>query len=226
MVKEFPAAVLFDWDGTLVTSLGFAARNLGRPVLAFEAVKALTQLDPLSSLRQVFGDENEQAKKLFYRYIDDHSEQAELLCPGTIHLLQTLKSLNIPAAIVSNKDHHRLQDSVSRLGIAPFIDITIGSQSFYPPKPDPFMGQKACDYLDVKSRQTWFVGDTLSDLGCATSLGCSRIYLIMDPLSFSCLNEETSYQPNQTEKKHGNGQLIRISSLDEVRKDLPNPSLN
>lgn len=79
--------------------------------------------------------------------------------------------------IVSNF-YGNLAEVCADLGIRPFFDCLVDSSLVGAMKPDPRIFQAALDRLDVKPRETLFVGDNVSrDLKGAQALGMPHVWI-------------------------------------------------
>ncbi len=81
--------------------------------------------------------------------------------PGTIEVLERLKSRGFKLAIVSNSDG-RAAGNARRYGLAPYFDVIIDSQVVGVEKPDPQIFRLALEGLNVAAGEALYAGDIYS----------------------------------------------------------------
>ena len=89
-------------------------------------------------------------------------------------ILETLKAKDISIAVISNKRHPFTVQSVDEY-FAKYIDVTIGSGSDYPLKPDPVSAQFVLSKFNCDPTNSYFVGDTGYDINTAKNAGMISI---------------------------------------------------
>lgn len=185
MLQSLPDAVFFDWDGTLVDSLGFvfSAHNYVRGHFGLEPwshdefvihVKYSSRV----VYKDVYGDRAEDALEVLRQYSEDHYMQNVTVLDGSIEFLQLLARHGIPMGVVSNLRHSVLNKQVEYFKMRDFFKVVIGAGYAERDKPhaDPLL--KALDESGIQSgRHVLYVGDTETDLECAANAGCSVAFL-------------------------------------------------
>ena len=181
-----PAAVLFDWDGTLVDTLE-GIRAAHDHVRVSFGQKPWTDAEfhehIVWSARDLFprlyGDQWEKAHELFYGHVKENHLRHLKPLPGARDLLQLLRSLNIPAAVVSNKKHEYILKEVEHLGWQDFFFLVVGAGVAARDKPaaDPILWALERAAQPFPPATVWFVGDTEADLKAAAAAGCPSILL-------------------------------------------------
>lgn len=175
-----PAAVLFDWDSTLVDNWGairdsinhvFAGR--GMPQWSRERVMEEAKLSARDRFPSLFGPDWEQARQQFLdRFESRHLETLRPL-DGARTLLNALKLRNIPLAVVSNKHGAALRREVEYLGWRPFFQRVVGAADTVRDKPAPEPIFLALQETGVEPGPTvWFIGDSEVDMVSAHQAGC------------------------------------------------------
>ena len=113
----------------------------------------------------------------YYTHIRDFVEPL----PGTVEILQKLKSHGIKLAIVTNITPELLEHQkkkVAALGIAHFFDAIVYSAEFGVHKPDRRIFDHAAAMLGVPNEQCLFVGDDPeSDISGALGAGMEAVWL-------------------------------------------------
>ena len=107
-------------------------------------------------------------------FYEEHLNKNTKVYPHIYEILDTLKSKDISIAVVSNKRHPFTVRSVNEY-FAEYIDITIGSGSDYPLKPDPTSAQFVLKKFNCDPGTSYFVGDTGYDINTAKNAGMISI---------------------------------------------------
>lgn len=187
--QSFPHAVIFDWDNTLVDSwpviqdaLNTTFRAYGLAEWDLEETRAKVRHSIRDSFPNYFGDEWEQAAKIFYaRYGEIHAD-AIRPAHGASELLSYLADTDTYLGIVSNKRGDYLRDEAVRLGWADHFGKIIGAFDAERDKPDPLPIQMALEPAKLTaSPNVWFVGDADIDMTCAFNAGCKPILVRPEP---------------------------------------------
>ena len=139
-----PAAVFFDWDGTLIDGFESIIGGYNAALTAFELPPlspAEAQVRIRRSLREVFpeifGDNAPQAQKIYLDYV--RTNHLELIRPlaHSRELLEFLVRSQIPAVVVSNKTHDILEKEIMHLGWGHLFQTWIGAGVTPQDKPAP-----------------------------------------------------------------------------------------
>ena len=192
-----PHAVLFDWDNTLVDSWDVIHEALNRTLIRYglnawsaDEVRGRVRKSMRESFPELFGDRWEEAGEFFLAaFADVHLERLSPL-RGAEDLLRTLRSLGIPAAIVSNKTGGLLREEVTHLGWDGLFIRAIGASDAERDKPavEPVVAALEPCGIDP-GPSVWFVGDTDVDLECAANAGCAGVLVRAEPPNRSEFDE-------------------------------------
>ena len=178
-----PAAVVFDWDNTLIDSwdaligaLNHTLEAMGQaPWSAAEARRRIGR-----SLREafpeLFGDRWEAARDIYLAaFAERHLEGLRAL-DGAANLLSSLEHLGVPLTVVSNKSPEFLHREAERLGWRARFHRLVGAGEAERDKPAPDPVQLALAGSGVAPGPgVWFVGDSPVDMACAHAAGCVPI---------------------------------------------------
>jgi phosphoglycolate phosphatase len=175
--------LIFDLDGTLVDSLpgiagslNRALASLGLPEHSLAAIRGFigngsrilaTRAAPIRSDEPLI-DRLEQAFKV------DYSHTWPAASPpyaGIGELLEQLRQLNHPLAVLSNKPHPFTLAMVSAIfPQVPFAAV-LGQRPGIPHKPDPAGVREIAALLGVTPADCWMIGDSTMDLATAKNSG-------------------------------------------------------
>jgi phosphoglycolate phosphatase len=185
MKNEFPRAVLFDFDGTLVDSYPAITASVNH-------VRAAYHLAPLSEgevrqyvgrgagsllIHTVPGADREGAVALYRAHHPSVMRAGTRLMAGAAEVLKTLKAQSRLIGICSNKPRDFTRDLMEFLKLSAWVDTFLGPEDVRFPKPAPDMLQAALDRLDVPAGETVYVGDMVVDIETARAAGV-RVWVV------------------------------------------------
>ena len=185
MVLATIRLLVFDWDGTLIDSVGriiaslqAAAADCGvsppddaacRGVIGLSLPLALSHLfGPLAAARQ-------QALFEAYRsHYLQHSTVAEQPFTGLELLLPALRSAGYQLAVATGKSRLGLDRSLAAYGLHPHFDASRCADETRS-KPDPLMLNELMTELAVSPQQALMIGDSRHDMAMATAAGVAAL---------------------------------------------------
>lgn len=189
---EWPRAVLFDLDGTLVDTGPDIAAAINRMLVAMgrqtysvdrvlewvgEGAPRLVQraLTGGTDDRRPFAEELERGLALFYEHysarICVHSEPY----PYTRRVLDSLRASGIRTGCVTNKPEGLSRQLLDALALTPMFDVIVGGDTleFKKPRPEPI--HHACRVLDLSPDDVAYVGDSMTDCRAAAAANVTMI---------------------------------------------------
>ncbi|MCY4395747.1 MAG: HAD family hydrolase [Rhodospirillaceae bacterium] len=178
-----PAAILFDWDNTLVDNwpsiaraLNAARRAFGHPELSEAAVRGWVRQSMRNSFPAMFGEAWTEAREIFYdTFRANHLETLKPL-PGAAELLETLNGRGLYVGVVSNKNGDYLRKEIRHLAWTARFGRAVGAGDAVEDKPAVAPVDLALDGSGIgRSGAVWFVGDAAVDMECAIRAGCTPI---------------------------------------------------
>ena len=173
---------LFDMDGTLVDSLSdignamnVVLASYGFPQHAIETYKTLVG-DGARSLveKSLPGDAKHLTTEALVRYkarYATHLVVESKPYEGIVALLTELSAQGAKLGVVTNKPHDAAVDVMTKLFPEFHFDIVLGQKEGMPHKPDPSGALLAAKALGTQPSETFFVGDTDTDMKTATNAG-------------------------------------------------------
>jgi phosphoglycolate phosphatase len=179
-----PAAILWDWDNTLVdgwaaiqAGLNAAFRAFDLPEWDRETVLARVRKSLPESFPPMFGAEWERARDIFYAEVRGCHLDVLSPMPGAAAAIAAASAL-APQAVVSNKQGALLRAEAAHLGWAARFGALVGAGDASADKPSPAPLLMALERLGVPaSAQVWYVGDTALDMQAARAAGCRAVLL-------------------------------------------------
>ncbi len=211
-----PDAVIFDWDGTLVDTLGVILKGyneiftqFGMPLWSAEDGRKNIRLSAREVFPRLFGARSEEALTIFYDAIEKYHLTHLKKMNGAEEFLSYLHHhLKIPLGIVSNKRDAYLKAEVEYLGWDRFFSGAVGAGRAAQDKPAPECMLLAVDEMGLPqgSLELWYVGDTETDMEFAANAGCKKVFISH---GFGTLAEAEKYRPDYT-----------VSSLADLGKEL------
>lgn len=181
---ELPAAVLWDFDGTMVDTepIWFASEfavadeigGVWSDELAHEMVGSAL-IETGRALIRASGRTDLDAAEVTERLIDkvtDQLENADIVWrPGALDLLAELAAADVPCALVSASVQRILQTVLHRLPVNPFRVIVAGDDVTHgKPHPEPYL--LAAARLGVRPEDCLVLEDSLNGADSGTAAGC------------------------------------------------------
>jgi phosphoglycolate phosphatase len=165
--------IIFDWDGTLIESTGFAceciqraAVELSLPVPTIKQIREVIGLSTIEQLKLLFPNTNVNVvfEAVRRHYLNNPCN--ECLLDGVVETLEYLRNKKLTLAIASNKNRIGLEASLARTKIIDFFAaIRCGDDGF--PKPHAAMLLGILEELTLPPSAALMVGDTTYDMELA-----------------------------------------------------------
>ncbi|MBR0651876.1 HAD family hydrolase [Roseomonas terrae] len=179
-----PAALLWDWDNTLVDGWAAIQEGLNTTFRAF----AMPEWDRTTVLARVrgslrdtfpgmFGAEWERARDIFYDRVK--SCHLDVLTPmaGAAAAIAAAVPL-APQGVVSNKQGPLLRAEAAHLGWTTQFGALVGAGDATADKPDPAPMLMALNAMRIgPSPDIWYIGDTVLDMQAARRAGFVAVLL-------------------------------------------------
>lgn len=184
--SDFPRAVVFDWDNTLVDSWSAIARAInyvrakyGQPTWSMPEIMANCTRSARESFPDWFGDRWPAAWTDYYAYFEKiRGEIGITPLNGAAELLAWLKGQGIPCVVVSNKSDKYLQQEAALLGWGGFFAAICGAHTAVKDKPAREHVDHALSLAGLTAdAAVWFIGDSEADVVCARNAGCTPVLL-------------------------------------------------
>lgn len=192
MIQPLPAAIVFDFDLTLVDSTpafvhchAFASRQSGLQPPPAEAV-APTIGTPLPEVfLRLHGrdhlDKLDDYLSAYQQHADEVMTGLTRIIDGVPETLRALRSSGLKLGIVSQKLRHRVEDVLRAEGLLSLFDAILGGDDLPDFKPDPRGLLLAIERLNAKPNATLYVGDTVIDAETAHRAGVGFVAVLTGP---------------------------------------------
>lgn len=188
--ENWPSAVLFDLDGTLIDSapdIAAAVNELlsgyGLGPLTYEQVvlmigngtKKLTERAFAATSGPLSPPELDQRYAEMLVIYGRHLTGATTLLPGAADMLAELRRDGIGLGVVTNKPQRFIETILGHFRLDGMFEAVIGSDAGIAPKPAPDMLEAAMRTLGAAPRDTVMVGDSISDVAAARAAGAASV---------------------------------------------------
>lgn len=192
--------LIFDWDGTLVDSIGRIVEAMHHAADACDLPRCS---DP--EVKAIIGLGLPEAIQSLYPYLDDpvcigrfrhsYSEhylvleaQPSALFPGVAEGLEAFRAQGYRLAVATGKGRHGLQRVLAGRGWLNYFDTTRCADETAS-KPNPLMLEEILAHCGVAPRQALMVGDSAFDLQMARLAGVDSVAVGYGAQSLSALRE-------------------------------------
>ncbi|MDY0028547.1 MAG: HAD family hydrolase [Pseudobdellovibrionaceae bacterium] len=180
-----PDAIFFDWDGTLADGLpliksgyDYMTARLGLPEFTLDDVKGFMRRSSRDLFPQLFGNRAEEAKNLFYEFVRGRYLSFFSPIDGAEALLQSMRDSEIPAALISNKNHDLLVSELQEHGWDLYFSCIVGAGKAERDKPEADPLVMARDMAGLSDAHViWYVGDSETDMVAALAAGMVPVFV-------------------------------------------------
>jgi phosphoglycolate phosphatase len=183
-MKEYQL-IIFDWDGTLMDSVGRIVSSMQKAAqashLAVPSVTSVKDIIGLSlqvSMQRLFPKESdEQHEKLiqlysnYYKHFDDTPTP---LFSGIQRMMLALHVSGKSLAVATGKSRNGLERVLAETDMSKLFSACRGADEAKS-KPDPLMLQQILDELNMPMQSAVMIGDSVHDLAMAQAIGMDSI---------------------------------------------------
>ncbi|MDV2115065.1 HAD family hydrolase [Alcaligenes faecalis] len=178
------AAVLFDWDGTVMdstysiaSSIQLASADLELPVPSIQQASWVIGLSLESALYRAVPDLTAEQMPLFLERYRHHFMQRDphiKLFDGILPFMGELRGRQIALGVATGKSRQGLDRVLHQVNLSTFFDATRCADETRS-KPDPEMLHQLLAELMLEPEQVLMVGDTVHDIHMAANAGMDSV---------------------------------------------------
>ncbi|MFP5197451.1 HAD-IA family hydrolase [Alcaligenes faecalis] len=178
------AAVLFDWDGTVMdstysiaSSIQLASADLQLPVPSIQQASWVIGLSLESALYRAVPDLTAEQMPLFLERYRHHFMQRDphiKLFDGILPFMGELRGRQIALGVATGKSRQGLDRVLQQVNLSTFFDATRCADETRS-KPDPEMLHQLLAELMLEPGQVLMVGDTVHDIHMAANAGMDSV---------------------------------------------------
>ncbi len=178
------AAVLFDWDGTVMdstysiaSSIQLASADLELPVPSIQQASWVIGLSLESALYRAVPDLTAEQMPLFLERYRHHFMQRDphiKLFDGILPFMGELRGRQIALGVATGKSRQGLDRVLQQVNLSTFFDVTRCADETRS-KPDPEMLHQLLAELMLEPEQVLMVGDTVHDIHMAANAGMDSV---------------------------------------------------
>jgi len=178
--------LIFDWDGTLVDSIGrivesilVAAARCGLPHLDEDSIKGIIGLGLPEAIAVLYPSVTDRKLvEAFRRAYADHylalEAEPSVLYPGVATALQEFRAQGHQLAVATGKGRRGLDRVLAGQGWSDFFDVTRCADETAS-KPDPLMIHEILTHCGVRPDRALMIGDSVFDLEMARRAGVDSV---------------------------------------------------
>lgn len=194
--------LIFDWDGTLVDSIGrivaslrYAACMCDLPQLGDERLKGIIGLGMMEAIDCLYPDLHATAQvDRFRKAYGDHylelEQQPSALFPGVLDALDAFRAEGYQLAVATGKSRRGLHAVLQGRGWLDYFDVTRCADETAS-KPDPQMLLEILAHCGVNPGQALMVGDSVFDLQMARHAAVDSVAVGYGAQSLTTLKAES-----------------------------------
>lgn len=177
-------AILFDFDGTLVNSLGFyvkaydvALKKFGLVFSDREIVNSCFAKTEEEICQNLKIEDVDGFRKAYFDAIDRLFQGVKLF-PGVLEILNLAQKKKIKLGVITFAYKWYIDKMINRLNLRSSFGIISSSDDVKNLKPHPEMVLKACKNLGIPRNLTLVVGDSGGDMVMGKAAGCQTALFI------------------------------------------------
>jgi phosphoglycolate phosphatase len=184
-INALPDAIFWDWDGTIVDSYNllnethnYTLRTLNMNELEEGAFRHYFGRERMYVFANLYGDQMDNAIEIFQDSVIKNSHKI-LPIKGIEAVMDLLQNNKVILGLVTNKRRCFVEKELTHTGLAKFLPIVVCAAEAEHDKPfaDPLLKAIAQASMSAKKHEIWYVGDTETDIKCATNAGCKSIFI-------------------------------------------------
>ncbi len=184
-MNGYPAAIIWDLDGTLIDSAADLAQTLNTLLrehgcagleehqvrtMIGDGVAKLIELGFRAAGVTICGPQLQNMIPRFMLLYSVRATNKTRLYPGARSVLQHFSDSGVRQGICTNKPEDITRQILSNLSVSDHFDIVVGGDTVAAKKPDPLPLRSCLEALDVKPRKCVMIGDSAVDVATARAI--------------------------------------------------------
>ncbi len=190
MKNTIPQALVFDMDGTIVStvediadSVNYALKKHGLKTRSYEEVTTYLGNGSVLLIKRALGEEQlsyfDSVFQTYYDYYLTHFCVKTKPYSGLIEALEYAKSKGVLLFIYTNKPHDIAMEVMHRCFPQDLFNLLVGIPLGGVTKPDPEAFFKATGPYHLDFGKVMYFGDSTTDIMTAHNLGCGGTYSVL-----------------------------------------------
>jgi len=183
---SYPAAVVWDLDGTIIDSapdlggaLNTLLQNHGKPPVDKVRVRSMIGNGVAKLIERGFAESGTQVGEMemqslqpeFMSIYCARATQLSRLYPGAESAIQAFHESGVAQAVCTNKPELVSRAILDDMNLAQYFEIVVGGDTFEHRKPHPSPLQSCLDVLGSNVDSALMIGDSAVDVETAQALG-------------------------------------------------------
>ena len=218
MKNTIPQALVFDMDGTIVStvediadSVNYALKKHALKTRSYEEVTTYLGNGSVLLIKRALGEEQlsyfDSVFQTYYDYYLTHFCVKTKPYSGLIEALEYAKSKGILLFIYTNKPHDIAMEVMHRCFPQNLFDLLVGIPLGGVTKPDPEAFFKATESYHLDFGKVMYFGDSTTDIMTAHNLRCGGTYSVL-----------WGYDPEEKLKSYPLQPTAYLTSREEIRQ--------
>lgn len=191
--SDWPKAVLFDLDGTLVDSapdihaaLNQTLESYGEPPFTLDAVTRMIGAGVPKLIERAYAALDKQLDPAtldrivdrFLKIYEPRSAELTTLYAGASEITRQLKAEGRAIGVVTNKPGQATGEILKHFGLFDLMDVIVGGDAGPAKKPEPGLLLLACETLGLRPEDVLFVGDSENDVAAAKAAAIKVVVIL------------------------------------------------
>jgi pyrophosphatase PpaX len=188
-------AFIFDLDGTLANSIPYIRQTVKESLDQFgltaseDEITSVIGLPLLTTGEQFLGELRAKEYMQAYSAIYKKNHFQAKAFDGLNDLIEKLHNGGAKLAIATSKRKNPTYENLEQMGLLSFFPVIINSETGCGFKPSPGPALQAMSELGSLPEKSYFIGDSVHDIACATGAGIKSIAVTWGSTSKECLQK-------------------------------------